>query len=411
MIGRGDRRRCQSGQPSGLPYKMATRDVLRSGRHGNDGRLGPGRGRCHRCGLIFAISRIKDATDQWVASTDKAVPGLPRTCRSSTCSARRWKRTPSGRTTRTGRSPWTTSWDFQEQAGQQPRCGTARFGAMNGRWSARRRTCRIWRSSSLLSGTARTVGANVNYLATLPHLPVRGAGARPGSGREPAASPARQRGGRTDRPAADRQPRQGLGAMSAPAGVVGNDMEALGIPSQLAARRCPQLNQAWDAWMSVGDRHHGLTSPRCRRRCRAWARTRPRLGVPCPGRSARCQAAATGMTYTLKGMGQDAMQSWQQLTSAAEPGNSALDQLRTGMAEGVVTGGPVQVHRAGPGRGDAPVRGREQDGHRDAVQSRQRGRRPVTTCLKQFEEWAGVKGPAAAKQFADGHEQRLAGDG
>ena len=45
------------------------------------------------------------------------------------------------------------------------------------------------------------------------------------------------------------------------------------------------------------------------------------------------------MTYTLKGMGQDAMQSWQQLTSALNTGNSALDQLRTGMAEGVVTGG------------------------------------------------------------------------
>ena len=42
----------------------------------------------------------------------------------------------------------------------------------------------------------------------------------------------------------------GLGAMGAPAGVVGNDMEALGIKSQLAGTKVQQLNQAWDAWIS-----------------------------------------------------------------------------------------------------------------------------------------------------------------
>ena len=56
------------------------------------------------------------------------------------------------------------------------------------------------------------------------------------------------------------------------------------------------------------------------------------------------------MSYTLKGIGQNAMQAMQSFTSAISAGKSALDQLRTGMAEGVVRGQFGPRCRASSGR-------------------------------------------------------------
>ena len=108
------------------------------------------------------------------------------------------------------------------------------------------------------------------------------------------------------------------------------------------------------------------------------------------------------MTYTLKGMGADAMQSWQQLTSALNQGNSALDQLRTGMAEGVVTGGQFKSTVQGLVGEMIPfVAGNRTATEMLANLAHEAGG-PVTTSVKQLADWTGVKGKAAADQFSKG---------
>ena len=193
----------------------------------------------------------------------------------------------------------------------------------------------------------------------------------------------------------------GLGAMSAPAGVVGNDMEALGIQSQLAGTKVSQLNQAWDAWISsvtgsMSDFSQVQTA------LQGMGSDASATSASLSGSIGSISRSASGMTYTLKGMGADAMQSWQQFTSAIGQGNTALDQLRTGMAEGVVSSGTFGSTVRGLVGEMLPFT----EGNKTAVEmlsnlAHEAGG-PVTTSLKQLEEWAGVKGKAAAFQFAAG---------
>jgi chemotaxis protein histidine kinase CheA len=194
---------------------------------------------------------------------------------------------------------------------------------------------------------------------------------------------------------------KGLGAMSAPAGVVGNDMEALGIQSQLAGTKVSQLNQAWDAWMSSVTGSMSSFS-QVQTAIQGMAKDAAAKSASLAGSIGSVSRAAGGMTYTLKGMGADAMQSWQQLTSALDQGNSALDQLRTGMAEGVITGGQFKATVQGLVGEMIPFVAHNRTAIEMLSNLGHEAGGPVTTSLRQLEEWAGVKGKAAADKFSKG---------
>lgn len=350
--------------------------------------------------LVAVLSRVKDATDAWVASTDKAVQAA-----SDLQIYNVLGKTMEENAVRTDYATQAldrmgVSW---HQAGEQVGVAAARFGSYNGEIQrSAQDVSDLTQQQTFLSQTARTVGANVNYLANTYHISTSAAQAMAqeagvnlqhaltGSGQ--AAAIARQQIANFV---------TSLGAMSAPAGVVGNDMEAIGIQSQLAGTKVQQLNQAWDAWMSsvtgsMADFSQVQTA------IAGMATDAAAKSASLSGSIGSISRAAGGMSYTLKGMGADAMQSWQQLTSALDQGNSALDQLRTGMAEGVITGGQFKSTVQGLVGEMIPFVA----GNRTATEmlsnlAHEAGG-PVTTSVKQLADWTGVKGKAAADQFSKG---------
>lgn len=196
----------------------------------------------------------------------------------------------------------------------------------------------------------------------------------------------------------------GIGAMGAPMGVLGADVMALGIQSQLAATKVQQLNQAWDAWIQT------TTSA-----ASSMSQVQTALGQMGAGAKSasadlsgtissvsKASSSVAGFRYTLQGFGPAAMQSWQQFTSAINTGNGALDTLRTGMAEGVVSGGQFKTTVQGlvgemlkytQGNG-AAVQMLSQLAHEAGG--------PITSDLKTLAQWAGVAGNTARNQFAKG---------
>jgi hypothetical protein len=197
---------------------------------------------------------------------------------------------------------------------------------------------------------------------------------------------------------------QGLTAMGTPLGVVGTDIQVLGIQSQLAATKVQQLNSAWDAWIQTATAAAtGMSQVEVAlSQMGAGART-VREGIDGVVTSiGRVTSGVAGTTYTLRGFGTAAMQSWQQFTSSITAGNSALDTLRTGMAENVVTFGQFKSTVQGLVGQMAPFT----QGNAAAVQmlsqlAHEAGG-PVTTSLKVLEHWAGVTGNTARNQFAKG---------
>ena len=191
----------------------------------------------------------------------------------------------------------------------------------------------------------------------------------------------------------------GMGAMGAGPGQLGADVMALGIQSQLASSKVSQLNQAWDAWIqsvtggvaAMAQVETAMTNMQ-----NATAAT----GALLSGTIPRISTALQGTSYTLKGFGATAMQSWQQFTSAIQSGNTALDSMRVGMAEGVVSNTQYTNTVKGLVGQMAPFT----QGNAAAVsmlsQLAKEAGGPVTTNLKTLEHWAGVTGRTARDQFA-----------
>jgi hypothetical protein len=199
----------------------------------------------------------------------------------------------------------------------------------------------------------------------------------------------------------------GLGALSAPAGVVGNDMEALGIQSQLAGTKVQQLNSAWDAWMASVT--GGLS---------AMSQVQVALAGIDKG-ALSTTASVTGAihsvslgtknaTYDLRGFGQTAMKSWQQFLGAIQPAQQAMDSLRIGMAEGAVTSQQFGSTVRGLVGEFLPFVKGNQDAVRVLSQLAHQAGGPVTGNLKQLAQWAGVTGKTARDQFARGMEAATA---
>ena len=174
-------------------------------------------------------------------------------------------------------------------------------------------------------------------------------------------------------------------------------MEALGIQSQLAGTKVSQLNQAWDAWIgSVTGQHvRDVAGP-------------DRYRGHGDGRSGQeCQPVGVDQ-FHLAGRGRDDLHPQGHgrgrhavLAAATSPQPSIGElgpgiRLRTGMAEGVVTGGQFKSTVQGLVGEMIPfVAGNRTATEMLANLAHEAGG-PVTTSVKQLANWTGVKGKAAA---------------
>ena len=168
----------------------------------------------------------------------------------------------------------------------------------------------------------------------------------------------------------------GMGAMGASAGTLGQDVMALGIQSQLAASKVSQLNSAWDAWIQSVT---GGVSAMAQVQTALAGMTNAAAGTSSllSGAISSVSRAAQTSSYTLKGFGQNAMQSWQQFTSAIQTGNTAMDSMRVGMAENVVSYGQMQTALKGLVGEMAPFTQGNQAAGVDAGPACPAGRRPA----------------------------------
>ena len=336
---------------------------------------------------VFALNQLRDSTQRWIASSNQAV-----------AAASDMKVIP------VIYSQMAQSADRLQAASSElgvaatlngTRMGAA-AGAVSGDYSA------LQGHLESLIGTYHTVTTNTNQIASAFH--VTGAAAmvlaqEAGVNLQTAFTKGSE-GARI----AYQQIRNlltGLGAMGAPAGVVGNDMEALGIQSQLAGTKVSQLNQAWDAWMSsvtgsMSDFSQAETA------IQTMGNDVSASTVGLTGSISSLKKSGTEMTFTLKGMGANAMQSWQQFTSAIGTGEQALDQLRTGMAEGVVSAGTFGSTVRGLIGQMLPFAQGSKTATEMLSNLAHEAGGPVTTSLQQLAEWTGVKGKAAADQFSEG---------
>ena len=192
----------------------------------------------------------------------------------------------------------------------------------------------------------------------------------------------------------------GLGAMGAPAGVIGNDMTYLAVQSGLAATKVSQLTQAYQAWLGLVT--GGMS---------AWAQLTTALGSmsnDAAATSARLNgsigsiAQSTGnLKFSLKGIGQAGAQSWQQFTSAVTSAGQVVTWLQQALASGAISKGLfVNAIKAMTGSmlgfaktgGPAAVKMLANVASAAGV--------PITSNLHKLAASLGITGKAAKEQFA-----------
>jgi hypothetical protein len=328
-------------------------------------------------GLIVMLAHMKDATDRWVASTDQAVQkasdlGVYNTALQTLSQNADRAAQVQGKLAGQMRAAGTQSGEF-----------TARFGAMNG---VVERTAQdaidLTQQQQFLAHTLVTVATNAQNLGQQFHISstaatylANAAGVN--------LQQAMAKGSEAFKIAVQqiKNFETGIGAMGAPVGMIGADVEAMGIQTQLAATKIQQLNQAWD--QSVQSVTGGLST---------MAATETAIGQ------------LGGKTYELAGYSQHAMTSFTNFTQAISQGQTAIDTLRTGMAEQVVTAGQFKSTIQGLVGQMAPFT----QGNKAAVtalsQLAHEAGGPTTSNLKTLERWAGVTGKTARDQFAKGME-------
>lgn len=129
----------------------------------------------------------------------------------------------------------------------------------------------------------------------------------------------------------------GYQAMAQPIGAIGKDMDALGIQSELQGTKVQQLNQAWDQYMQtlIGGTNGLAQMEDAIRNLKNDA-----LGSASAftGVQHSIGSAANKVKFSLQGMGKISSQSWQQFDQIV--GTTApqlIDWLRTAGAEGVLS--------------------------------------------------------------------------
>jgi hypothetical protein len=245
---------------------------------------------------------------------------------------------------------------------------------------------RLQAEQTVLASTTRTVGSNIGFLAGAFHTSAVGAIALA------SAAGVNLTQGLLKGTAAGQIAIQminnlkaGLGLMQAPAGAVGREMEAIGVQSQLAATKVQQANQAIDQF--VASAVSGTST---------WAAFRISL-----------QGVSQG-ALKLSGDSITAAQNWQKFDGAVTSGNAMLDTLRTGMAEGVVS-----FHSYSGAVKDTVAMLLQFGGHnatavKEASTLAQMIGGPDTSSFKTLANWAGITGQKAGPQLAAAMRQASA---
>ena len=199
----------------------------------------------------------------------------------------------------------------------------------------------------------------------------------------------------------------GLGAMAAPAGVIGADMQAVGIQSQLASSKVATVNQALDAF--IGTTTGGMnTLMQFNAAIHAMGKDTVSSSQSINGAINTISHTAASMGYSLQGIGPKAQQSWQQFDAAVQQGNSVLDTFRTGMAEGVVTQQQYTREIQAVGGALLPFAAHNKTALAIVSQLAQEMGDPATHSLKTLASEFGVTGKAAQNMATTGMEQAVA---
>jgi hypothetical protein len=195
----------------------------------------------------------------------------------------------------------------------------------------------------------------------------------------------------------------GIGDMGKPIGTIENDINALGVSSMLSSSKVGQLNSAWDQFVSTGT--SGMTSlVQFEGQIKQMGSDALSSSVSLTGAITSIARSAASAGYTLKGMGTMALQSWQQFNSAINQGESSIDFLRTGMAEGVVSAHSFgQSVRAIVGQ-MLPFAAGNKTAVAELSMLAQEAGGPATSNLKTLANWAGMTGNKAAQVLAKGIE-------
>lgn len=129
----------------------------------------------------------------------------------------------------------------------------------------------------------------------------------------------------------------GIKGMSAPTSALGADLNAVAIQTQLADTKVTQMNSALDQFLQTltqGTSGFADFTTALQNMGKDSAATSASLS----GSIGSVKIAAGGLTYTLKGLGSNSMQSWQQFDQAlGGTAETLADWFRTAGAEGVAT--------------------------------------------------------------------------
>jgi hypothetical protein len=199
----------------------------------------------------------------------------------------------------------------------------------------------------------------------------------------------------------------GLGAMQAPASEIGADMNAVGIQSQLAASKVGTVNQAMDAFVA-GTTGGMNTIMQFNAGLHAMGNDTVSSSQTIAGAIDTISKTAAKMGYTLQGIGPHAQQSWQQFDAAVQQGNSVLDTFRTGMAEGVVTQAQYTREIQAVGGALLPFAAHNRTALAIVSQLAQEMGDPATHNLRTLASQFGITGKAAQNMATAGMGRAIA---
>lgn len=356
--------------------------------------------------LVFALSRVKDATDKWVASSQKAVQSasnlqvlnvISRQAAENAVLLADSQQKLAAQTSYVGRVTGVASRYIQGYSGEAQR--TAQD------------VSELTQNQQFLANTTRTVMGNAEYLARTYHTSFAGAlelATQAGvkltqslQGNSMAAQVARTQ---------INDLVLGIRAMGAPAGALGSDMEALAAQSALASSDVQKLNQAFDQLTQIvvggtSDFAQLISTMRAMGSSTAQASSSIHAGTT------TVKGDTTALTHSLQGLGSSAINTWQQFDQAISgPGAQLLDWLRTAGTMGVLTRQKFTQAVKDMVAQFVPFAAHSKTATAELSFLAQEAGGPATTSMKVLKDWLGnTKGSAAdLKGIVDKTTQSMA---
>jgi len=353
--------------------------------------------------LAYKLTSVKSATDQFVASTDQAVQSASDLQVFNTIAKTMAENAVHMSAAQQQSTTATNQFNAAAEHGKYATAGYA-GAAMQAEGAVQK----LSQQQTYLIGTAATVGTNLGLLSSHFHTTAIGALALANAAGVNLQIPLTNSGMAAK--IAEQQItnlKTGLGAMAAPAGVIGADMEAIGVQSQLASSKVGQVNQAMDAFIagttggmnSVMQFNAGL---------QAMGKDTVAGSQSISGAINTISKSAAAMGYTLQGFGPKAQQSWQQFDGAVQQGNTVLDTMRTGMAENVVSWGQYNNEVKAVGGSLLPFAAHNKAALSIVSQFAQEIGDPATHNLRTLASDFGITGKAAQNMATVGMEQAIA---